>query len=745
MKWLISTLLFVSLGLHNKSALAVPGPTSLEQLVRKAEWIVIGKLGPLRPAYANAPTARHGDIAVEEVLKGPRNQPRPKQLTLFTIDPEILKTPDAPAGAMMYSAGQRGIWLLEPSGKNVYKASHGNSLLPMNRRQQVAQLLPIGGEKANGDPESLQDQVVVSKDGSGDCRTITEAVARVKTGGTIRVRPGVYPETIYVGKSLTIVGDGTSEKVVVRSQQSDGFYLEADKVSLINLTIECQASPKQKVYAVDAATGEITIEKCDLSSTSLACLGVHGKQTRATIRECAIHDGQDAGVFVYDGGTADLKNCQISNNKEGNVVVWAKSHAILQGCRLHGSADVGLDVREQGRATLIDCQIYGNRGGQLSIEKNSQITFQGNTIKDRLTEPSDGSSDPPRNPTEIFRVLKDARSTSEQLEAVVSQLQFGDEFAVQPVETLLRSQDPARRAKGIHAVQRLGRIAESTVPALIEILQTDGNFLRQTGAAAAIGYTGTQDPRAVKALRMALSSSNDFLREAAASELLKIGPPAADAAVDDLQRLREDPARRVRAAAAATEVALTGNSEAVKTALTLYTTHYSGSLLGQDIVLGMGLAGLTGADASLAIISLDAHLGQKETQSREDVAFALAAIGPDVSVELKGLLKALDDEEPLTAWYAAAAVLTYDPQNEQAKTVLAKTLPSMITEQEQHLGEMTFPDRGKRITFCKVCGLQPALCRPAEKLLRRIAAEAPDEPSQQAAKRALIRFQKKAR
>lgn len=74
-------------------------------------------------------------------------------------------------------------------------------------------------------PVSTPKNLIVSADGSGDFRTVQEAVnALPEDGGTIRVRPGTYPEVVTISKShVQLEGtDADPSKTVIVFNKSHG-------------------------------------------------------------------------------------------------------------------------------------------------------------------------------------------------------------------------------------------------------------------------------------------------------------------------------------------------------------------------------------------------------------------------------------------------------------------------------------------------------------------------------------------
>ncbi|MGC9095360.1 MAG: pectinesterase family protein, partial [Candidatus Bathyarchaeia archaeon] len=56
----------------------------------------------------------------------------------------------------------------------------------------------------------------VAKDGSGDFRTIQEAILNdgVSTGDMILVRKGTYAENIVINKSISLIGESPDETII---------------------------------------------------------------------------------------------------------------------------------------------------------------------------------------------------------------------------------------------------------------------------------------------------------------------------------------------------------------------------------------------------------------------------------------------------------------------------------------------------------------------------------------------------
>lgn len=59
-----------------------------------------------------------------------------------------------------------------------------------------------------------RQMLIVAADGTGDHRTVGEAVARARTGAVVSIAPGRYEECVTVSAAITLIaseGPGTAE------------------------------------------------------------------------------------------------------------------------------------------------------------------------------------------------------------------------------------------------------------------------------------------------------------------------------------------------------------------------------------------------------------------------------------------------------------------------------------------------------------------------------------------------------
>ena len=92
---------------------------------------------------------------------------------------------------------------------------------------------------------------------------------------------------------------------------------------------------------MDISQGRLDLEGCDISSQSLACVAIRdGADPR--LRRNKIHDGKQAGVFVYDGGLGTLEDNDITGNALSGVEIKTGGNPTLRRNQIHDNKQSGV-------------------------------------------------------------------------------------------------------------------------------------------------------------------------------------------------------------------------------------------------------------------------------------------------------------------------------------------------------------------------------------------------------------------
>lgn len=191
--------------------------------------------------------------------------------------------------------------------------------------------------------------IIVAKDGSGDFRTLTEAVANASDGNKIFVKSGTYEnETIKArDKLLYIIGD--TVKPIVKNSLNDYYNppLEIAKGLVENIDFRQEGTQDNTInaYAVhidwDTQTQNLTFNNCNFSSTKNAGVGVGLRPNYLlTFNKCNFYSENDdnmGGLFVHNSNNPQMlgQNQYIELNE-----CYVYSH---KGCAIHMQSCYGLE------------------------------------------------------------------------------------------------------------------------------------------------------------------------------------------------------------------------------------------------------------------------------------------------------------------------------------------------------------------------------------------------------------------
>ncbi|HEV2859939.1 MAG TPA: right-handed parallel beta-helix repeat-containing protein [Pyrinomonadaceae bacterium] len=224
--------------------------------------------------------------------------------------------------------------------------------------------------------------VVVAADGSGDYTSLAAALKAIAPHGRVVVRPGSYEESIVVDAPVEIVGEGPRDAVVIVGADASCLRMEAGRARVAGLTLRGEARGDAAFFAVEVAGGELVLEDCDITSTTLSCVGVHGESAAPVIRRCRVRDGADSGLYFFDGARGSVEDCEVFNNANVGLAVTGGADPSIIRCRIHDGVSAGVAVWQGGLGLLEGCEIYGNRMAGLGVSEGGRPTVRACLIRE---------------------------------------------------------------------------------------------------------------------------------------------------------------------------------------------------------------------------------------------------------------------------------------------------------------------------------------------------------------------------
>ena len=181
--------------------------------------------------------------------------------------------------------------------------------------------------------------ITVAPDGSGDCKTVQEAIAQVPDNRpertVIRLKPGIYQGQIVVPKEkspVTFHGDDAKTTILTYDRnvndpipegqnpryRGDGVVIDSDNFEAENLTFRNTSGDHGQAMALRVNADHAVFRHCRLlgwQDTLLCWTGRHYFQ------DCYIEGRVD---FIYGGATAVFDRCEI-HSKNGGYVTAAST------------------------------------------------------------------------------------------------------------------------------------------------------------------------------------------------------------------------------------------------------------------------------------------------------------------------------------------------------------------------------------------------------------------------------------
>ena len=225
---------------------------------------------------------------------------------------------------------------------------------------------------------ALNTVFTVAKNGSGNFTSIGEALRKVAANSKILVCEGLYDEEIRLDKNVEIEGSGKVENIVVRSGDQSCFLMQTERATIRGLTIKGRGKSFGKAFfAVDVTRGELVLDKCDITSDTLSCVGIRGANSNPFLKNCRIHDGADSGIYLFDNARARIENCDVYQNRNANLAVTQGANPLVKNCRIYSGENGGIVVWGNGAtATIEDCEILNHRLANVGISQSANPIFR---------------------------------------------------------------------------------------------------------------------------------------------------------------------------------------------------------------------------------------------------------------------------------------------------------------------------------------------------------------------------------
>lgn len=222
--------------------------------------------------------------------------------------------------------------------------------------------------------------ITVAQDGSGDYKTINEALKKLKGDSEdpvrIYIKNGKYDEKILINSTLNNVTlEGESRKGVVISHGdyaqlnnmgTSGSYtmrVDGNNITLKNLTIENSAGRVGQAVALHTTGDKIHVKDCDILGNQ-DTLYASGRNSRDIFDNCYIEGTVD---FIFGAATALFRNCHLHAKSDGYLTAAStakENHAgyVFHNCKVTAAPEaknvhLGRPWRPYASTHFIECDL----------------------------------------------------------------------------------------------------------------------------------------------------------------------------------------------------------------------------------------------------------------------------------------------------------------------------------------------------------------------------------------------------
>lgn len=228
--------------------------------------------------------------------------------------------------------------------------------------------------------QERQDTIVVSRDGTGNFRTLQEAIESARAfmdyTVTIYVKNGVYKEKMIVPswvENIDIIGEDRDKTIITYDDHANinkmGTFrtytvkVEGSDITFKNLTIENNAAQLGQAVALHTEGDRLKFINCRILGNQ-DTIYTGAKFTRLYFKDCYIDGTTD---FIFGPSTALFEDCIIHSKRNSYVTAAstpkeAKYGYVFKHCKL--TAEPGVDKVYLGRpwrpyayTLFIECEL----------------------------------------------------------------------------------------------------------------------------------------------------------------------------------------------------------------------------------------------------------------------------------------------------------------------------------------------------------------------------------------------------
>ncbi|MGW2841524.1 right-handed parallel beta-helix repeat-containing protein [Streptomyces sp. NPDC001493] len=219
--------------------------------------------------------------------------------------------------------------------------------------------------------------LTVAVDGSGDFRTVAEAVARARNGAVVSIGPGRYQESLTVSAAITLTASEGAGTVELAPRRGTALTFTGDAVLVSDLVLR---GHDDELPVVDSPRGQIAMDRCEVHGSAWAALFARGSGS-LVLRECRVSNPAGAGVVSTSANESFVEDCVVEHLGTSAVVAGERGRITVRGGRLRDTRGNGVLTNGQAHLHLEDCEISATDKPGVAVEEDSTVRMVRGSVR----------------------------------------------------------------------------------------------------------------------------------------------------------------------------------------------------------------------------------------------------------------------------------------------------------------------------------------------------------------------------
>lgn len=221
---------------------------------------------------------------------------------------------------------------------------------------------------------------IVDAGGHGDERSIAAALARARDGAIIRIRPGVYQESLLIARPVELRGVAENGQQPTIAPASGPCITVTAAGRISNLLLRgANGAGGDEAPCIEIAAGKTAIENARVSAASGAGVLVRNGAELILV-DSAVTESGGAGMLVAGGAKATVSGGAIRDSGRSGLIVRGGADLHLAGTHVTGAREAGLLVAEGAAAHLENAAIGESGASAVEISGGAHGTIVDSTV-----------------------------------------------------------------------------------------------------------------------------------------------------------------------------------------------------------------------------------------------------------------------------------------------------------------------------------------------------------------------------